>query len=66
MPKPKKWNVYAIYTASKHLGEFESDTKEEAIEKAEEDGDVFVNICHQCADEIEVGDAYEYQAEEKE
>jgi len=59
-----KFNVYAIYTASKSLGEFEADTKEAAIAMAEESGDVFASICHQCSREIEIGDYHDLEAEE--
>lgn len=59
-----KFGVYALYHASKYLGEFEAESKEEAIDKAFESGSEYVILCHQCASEIELGDCYEFQADE--
>lgn len=62
-----KYRVYALYTASKFLGEFEANSKEEAVNKGEEKGDTWVSLCHQCSDEIEVNDdPHTYEAEEVE
>lgn len=60
----KKWAVYAIFTASKYIGEFDGDTKDDALEEAEDSGDCYVTLCHQCSHQIDLGDAYEFQAEE--
>jgi len=59
-----RYAIYALYTASKHLGEVVADDKDDAISKAEDSDEVWVNICHQCSREIDLGDAYEFQAEE--
>ena len=57
-----KFRAYAIFSAAKHLGVVEAKDKDEAKEKAWE-LDTYASLCHQCADEIELGDAYEIQIE---
>ncbi len=59
-----KYSIYAIYSASKHLGVFDAATPEGAEEMAMEQTDSSVNICHQCAREVDLGDCYEWQVEE--
>jgi hypothetical protein len=61
-----KYRVYAIASASWVLGEYEAESKEAAIEMSEQDDDAdyYVGLCHQCAGDVELGDAYEFQAEE--
>lgn len=59
-----KYRVYSIATASVFLGEFEADSADEAKEKAAEESPPCAMLCHQCADEIELGEFYEEQAEE--
>ncbi len=59
-----KFALYAMFTASKSLGEFVAETEARAIAMAEESGELYVSICHQCAREIDLGDCYEIQAEE--
>lgn len=52
MPKKKRWSVNASVVGSKHLGEFDADTEEEAIEMAlNENG--HISLCHQCDSECE-------------
>lgn len=54
-----KFNVTGLWDASKHLGVVEAETAEEAKQKAlntDWDGKEYVSLCHQCADELEVGD----------
>ena len=63
----KKFTVYGLYTAYKKIGEYEAESPEEAAKKAESDqnADVWISLCHQCAKEIELNDdPYKYQAEE--
>jgi len=60
----KEYEVYAFFTATKVLGAFEADTKEDAIKAALNKVGANVNLCHQCAREIDVGDCYEFQADE--
>jgi len=60
----KKFAVYAIYTASKYIGEFEADDKEAAIDRAVEDGDEYVSLCWECSKEIELNDMARFEAEE--
>lgn len=59
-----RYAVYGIISASKFIGEFEADSKDEAIAKAQAEGDYHVSICHQCAREIDMGDIYEEQVSE--
>lgn len=60
----KKYRVYAIATASCFLGEFEAENKDEAIRKAQEEGDYASSLCHQCSHDVELGDWYKEEAEE--
>ena len=62
----KKYRVYGIMTASVFLGEVEAECQEQAIERAESNGDLNWNpqLCHQCSDEVELGEVYEIQVEE--
>jgi hypothetical protein len=49
-----KYNVYAVITGSKYIGEFEAASKEEAEDKAWETiGCDSVGLCHQCSSEID-------------
>ena len=63
-----KYQIYEIMTASKILGEIEAATKEEAIEKAWKDDAICnkmgVSLCWSCADEVELSDVNELEAEE--
>lgn len=56
-----KYNVYALITGSKFLGEYEADSPEEACAMAEPNADV--SICHQCAKEIDDAQIDSLQAE---
>lgn len=49
----KKWNVHGAVHASKFIGTFEADTKEEAEAMAWDSEASCVSVCHQCADDIE-------------
>ena len=59
-----KYSVYAIFTASKHLGVFEAESADQAEDMASKEGDDSASLCWQCASEADVGDCYEYQTEE--
>jgi len=61
-----KFRVYGIATASQLIGEYEANSPGEAKQMAENDdnGNWFIGLCRQCADEVEIGDVYEVQAEE--
>ena len=48
-----KWSVVGSVTASKYLGEFEADTKEEAEQMAIESEAAAVSICNHCNSECE-------------
>jgi hypothetical protein len=52
-----KWHVCVLYDASVTV-EVEADTEEEAKEKAMDQAGG-ISLCHQCSDEIELGDALE-------
>ena len=58
-----KYKVYAIYTASKFIGEIEAENEDDARDKAADTGDDNVSLCHQCAGELDLGDCYEYQVD---
>ena len=58
-----KYRTYGLFTASKSLGEVEADTPDKAREKAFETGDSYVQICHQCSREIDLGDMYDVEVE---
>jgi hypothetical protein len=59
-----KFNVYATVTGSKYIGEFEAETKEDAIDQAELSGGAYVSLCHQCSAECEDPEAHNFVAEE--
>lgn len=58
-----KYRVYGTVTGSKYLGEFEADTKEEAMDKAAESDECYVSLCHQCAREADGAEIHEFHAE---
>ena len=47
----KTWSVNAAVAGGKHIGDFEAETGEEAIEMASRSASV--DLCHQCASECE-------------
>ena len=53
MKRKKKYSVYAVYTCTKFIGEFEAMSKSQAEDLADDSGDVSetCNVCHQCTDE---------------
>ncbi|RJF99070.1 hypothetical protein [Noviherbaspirillum saxi] len=57
-----KFTVTAIFTASKHLGEFEAATEQEAIDMALGSQKNYASLCHQCSDEVELDDHCAHQA----
>lgn len=61
-----KYRVYSLMTAAVLAGEYEADSKEEAINMAENDSNAvtYAFLCHQCSHEVEIGDVYEFEAEE--
>ena len=63
MSKEKEYSIYGIIGASKYLGKVKAKDKEEAIEKGME-LDSHVSLCHHCSSEIDIGDVYEYEANE--
>ena len=62
----KKYRVYGLVSATVDLGEYEAESAEEAEKMAEDNDDAgwYPSICHQCANEIDVGDVYEVHVEE--
>ncbi|WP_371378853.1 hypothetical protein [Sporomusa aerivorans] len=50
-----KFEVSAVFTASRYLGEIEAATEEEAEEKALEmfEEQLYASLCHQCAGEFD-------------
>ena len=59
-----KYTVSGIISASKFLATVEAESEEEAIRKVEEDSSIntYVDLCHQCSDEVNLGDIYKYEA----
>jgi hypothetical protein len=57
-----KFRIYAAVSGTKYLGEFEGNTKEEAL--AEAGREAFVSLCHQCDSECEDAEIHEMTAEE--
>lgn len=61
----KKWQLYAIGTISKYLGEVEAETKEEAEVMGWEHDEVGFSLCHHCSRSAgEVGDVEKIEVEE--
>lgn len=58
-----KYSVYGKVVATKFIGEFEAESKEEAIKMAEDEA--YVSICHQCSSEVEDPEVDELFAEEQ-
>lgn len=56
-----KYMIHATVVASKHIGEYEAETEEQAIEMAWEDA--YVSICHQCSGEVDEPKIDELHAE---
>ena len=48
-----KYRAYGHVHGSKFIGEFEADNPEEAKRLAEESDECWVNVCHQCAREVD-------------
>lgn len=60
-----KFAVYAVYTASKYLGEIEADSPDEAKSKAEETyDDTYVSLCHQCSGKLDLNGDAEFEVEQ--
>jgi len=62
----KKYRVYGIASASTVIGEYEAESEQEAADMAANDqnADYDLGLCYQCSRKVEIGDIYEYQAEE--
>ena len=60
-----KYRVFGIISASKVMGEYEADSPEKAIERAEEDSkaDRCPILCYQCAQKVDLGEVYKMEAE---
>ena len=59
-----KYSVIAIIDASKYVGTFEAESKEEAIENAEENAET-PTLCHQCSGDLDLGDIIKFEANEE-
>ena len=57
-----KFSVIGIFTASKHLGVFEAETEQEAIQMALGSANNNATLCCQCSDEVELDDYSAHQA----
>ncbi len=60
-----KYRVYAIATASWLIGTYEADSPEVAVKLADNDNEAEFSksLCHQCAEDVEIGECYETQVE---
>lgn len=58
-----KWSVNGVVQGAKHLGIFEADTKEAAVEMALDKNGGPISLCHQCSSECEDGSVEEAVAE---
>ena len=59
-----RYHVYAKVTGSKYLGEFEADSPEQAMEKADASTAARVSFCHQCSIQCENPEAVADDASE--
>lgn len=60
----KKFDVYGTVVGTKYLGEFEAESKEEAVALALESEGGIISLCHQCVSECEDGTVEEAVADE--
>lgn len=58
-----KWRVYGKVVATKYLGEFEAETKEEAEQMARESDTASVDLCHHCVKEADGAEIASAEAE---
>jgi len=49
----KTYRVHGLVKGGKYLGEYEANSKEEAIEMALNSNEAHVSMCHQCSDQCE-------------
>ncbi len=60
-----KYSVYAAVVGSKFIGEFEANSKEEAIALAEVSDAAWPMLCHQCSDQCSDPACTDFIAEEE-
>lgn len=60
-----KYQVIGVMTATTIIGEYEADSKEQAMEMANNDrqGNWYPSVCHQCTREIELSEIHKTYAE---
>lgn len=60
-----KYTVIGLVSASIVVGEYEANSENEAIEKANNDPQANCNttLCNQCSRTIDIGDVYELRAD---
>lgn len=61
MEQLPKYSISASVVASKHIGEYEAETEEQAIEMAWKDASV--SVCHYCSRQIDEPEIEELHAE---
>lgn len=63
-----KFRVYGVASASTLIGIYEAESAKEAENIAANDSgaDVDMGLCYHCARKVEIGDIYEYEADEAE
>ena len=64
----KRYRVYGIMTASVLIGEYDAESEDDAIDKADDDPEActYPTLCHQCSVEVELCEIYKTEAEEVE
>ncbi len=60
-----KYRIYGFIAASKCFDVIEADSKEEAIDKAWDEYDTTISLCHHCSHEIDAEEIYKFDAEEE-
>ena len=60
----KKFRVTGTVSGSKVIGEFEAESKEDAIRQASESDEADANLCHSCANECDDAQILEFDADE--
>ncbi|MHA6530211.1 hypothetical protein [Paenibacillus sp. BAC0078] len=59
-----KFRIYGRVIATKYIGEFEAESKEQAEEMAWKSDEAYVSLCHQCSGEAEDPEIHELEIEE--
>lgn len=58
-----KFHVYGKVTGSRYMGEFEAESRQEAMEKADSEIGGAFSLCHQCSGKVEDAEVEAVDAE---